>query len=366
MSYSETVKNELARVAPDNPCCKLSELAGLVRAAGTIRIAAGGQVSLVVRVGQAPVARRAFLLMKEVAAGPVRMSVFRGLRLQRHNTFQVESPLDAVEERAGETPGGALAVGAGTDGAHGRHALETLGLMDGRGQFSDVLPPGMAKHACCRRAYLRGLFLGSGWVTDPGHEYHLEFVVATERLARAVAGLISRSVPGARSRGEPGAGSGTGGRAGAGAGVGMRQRGGTFSVYLKDADLINNFLKALGASAGSLAMEQVRVLKDVRNDVNRRVNAETANLDKTVRASVEQINDIKLIQKTVGLQHLPLPLQEVARLRLAFPQASLTEIGSRLKPRASKSAVNHRIRRLRQLARALERGETDGQLPTGG
>lgn len=341
MSYSETVKNELARVAPANSCCSLSELAGLVRAAGTIRIAAGDQVSLVIRVGQAPVARRAFLLMKEIAAGPVRMSVFRGLRLQRNNTFQVEAPLDAS--------GGVGGVGrAGV--THGRDTLMVLGLMDGRGQFSDSLPPSAVKHACCRRAYLRGLFLGSGWVTDPGHEYHLEFVVATERLAHAVARLLSRAVPGVKGRG----------------GVGVRQRSGTFSVYLKDADLINNFLKAVGASAGSLAMEQVRVLKDVRNDVNRRVNAETANLNKTVRASMEQISDIRLIQKTVGLQYLPGLLQEVARLRLAFPQASLTEIGSRLKPRLSKSAVNHRMRRLRQLARALERGETNGEVPIGG
>lgn len=333
MSFSETVKNELARVAPANPCCSTSELAGLVRAAGTIRIAAGGRVSLVVRVGQAQIARRAFLLLKEIAAGPVRMSVFRRLRLQRNNLFQVEAPLDGV--------------GAGDTGETGEpNALTMLGLMDARGQFADALPAGVAKHACCRRAYLRGLFLGSGSVTDPGHDYHLEFVVATDKMARAVAALVARTVPGVSSHA-----------------VGVRQRGSTFSVYVKDADLINNFLKSVGASAGSLAMEQVRVLKDVRNDVNRRVNAETANLDKTVKASMEQISCIRLIQSSMGLDHLPEHLQEVARLRLSMPQASLTEIGLRSKPHLSKSAVNYRMKRLKQLARALERGESNGEVP---
>jgi DNA-binding protein WhiA len=321
-SYSESVRNELARVTPARPCCELAELAGLARAAGVIRISAGGLVSLVVRTSQPQVARRTFLLMKGIASGPVRMSVLRDRRLGRGNTFSVEAPLGA----------GGVALPP---------VLARLGLVDRRGSLTDGLPRGRLTRACCRKACLRGLFLGAGSVTDPEHGYHLEILATSSALADAVRDLMARTVPGMT----------------VGGGAGVHERQHFFAVYVKDAGLINNLLRTLGAGTGSFVIERALAMKDLRNEVNRRVNAETANLGKTIRAAVEQAEDIKRIDRVYGLHRLPDGLRGVARARLAAPEASLVEIGARLRPRLSKSAVNHRMRRLRQLAAALKKGE---------
>ena len=181
---------------------------------------------------------------------------------------------------------------------------------------------------CCKRAFLRGIFLGNGTMTDPNEIYNLEMVFRHPWLANEVVRLLLQfEIPGK-----------------------MTERKGRYVVYLRDGDDISDFLKVLGASQSLLAMEDIRVVKEVRNRVNRRVNCETANIHKTAATSVRQIEDIRVIEEREGLESLPDSLREIALARLQYPEATLSELGELLDPPVGKSGVNHRLRRLHEIA----------------
>jgi DNA-binding protein WhiA len=181
---------------------------------------------------------------------------------------------------------------------------------------------------CCKRAFLRGIFLRDGTMTDPNEIYNLEMVFRHSWLANEVMRLLVQfEIPGK-----------------------MTERKGRYVVYLRDGDDISDFLKVLGASQSLLQLEDIRVVKEVRNRVNRRVNCETANIHKTAATSARQIEDIRTIEAREGLKSLPLPLQEIAVLRLENPEATLSELGDLLDPPVGKSGVNHRLRRLHEIA----------------
>jgi len=213
-----------------------------------------------------------------------------------------------------------------------------LGTGDGAGW--DVLrrwrPPARPR-ACCRRSYLRGAFLAAGYVVEPRKGYHLEWVLPSADVAsRVVAMLADEGIP-----------------------AGMMTRKGLAVVYVKEADAIAEVLSAIGAHHAMLEFENVRVLKGMRNRVNRLVNAETANVDKMVAAALRQAEAIRALQARGGLERLPAALRAVAEARLAYPYASLKELGERMDPPLSKSAVGHRMRRLMELA-DLVRGRSEG------
>ena len=181
---------------------------------------------------------------------------------------------------------------------------------------------------CCKRAFLRGIFLRNGTMTDPEEIYNLEMVFRHPWLANEVMRLLVQfEIPGK-----------------------MTERKGRYVVYLRDGDDISDFLRVLGANRSLLHMEDIRVVKDVRNRVNRRVNCETANIHKTAASSVRQIEDIRTIEERDGLESLPDPLKEIALVRLEYPEATLSELGGLLDPPVGKSGVNHRLRRLHEIA----------------
>ncbi|MBR3436287.1 MAG: DNA-binding protein WhiA [Lachnospiraceae bacterium] len=186
----------------------------------------------------------------------------------------------------------------------------------------------MYEKTCCKRAFLRGIFLRNGTMTDPNEIYNLEMVFRYSWLANEVMRLLVQfEIPGK-----------------------ITERKGRYVVYLRDGDDISDFLKVLGANASLLQMEDIRVVKDVRNRVNRRVNCETANIHKTAATSVRQIEDIRTIEEREGLDSLPEPLREIALARLEYPEATLSELGDLLDPPVGKSGVNHRLRRLHEIA----------------
>ena len=191
---------------------------------------------------------------------------------------------------------------------------------------------GVPRKKCCRRAYLRGAFLNRGSVTNPEKTYHLEIVTeqtaAAERIFHTMVSLDLEA--------------------------GLIQRQGSWVVYLKEGQLIVNLLNLMGAHSALLSFENVRVMKDMRNRINRLVNCETANVDKTVKAALDQIEDIERIDAELGLENLPGKLQDVARARLANPYASLQELGNSLSPKLSKSGVNYRLRQLKKIAQELD------------
>ncbi len=184
------------------------------------------------------------------------------------------------------------------------------------------------KRSCCVRAYLRGAFLCIGSVNDPQKSYNLEFVCNNEQDASLLRECISKFDIESKTA----------------------QRKNDFIVYIKEAESIVNMLNVLGAHNSLMYLETLRVEKDVRNSINRKVNCETANIAKTVNASAKQTEDIKKISDTVGLDSLPGPLREMALVRLQYPDSPLSELGQYLDPPVGKSGVNHRIRKLSEIA----------------
>ncbi len=193
------------------------------------------------------------------------------------------------------------------------------------------VPPRLVRRDCCAISYLRGAFLGGGFVADPHGDFHFELTAETEGLARDLVSLMARFGIAAR----------------------VTRRRGLFAVYLKGAEPIVTFLALVGAHRALLRTEDVRILKSMRNDVNRLVNAETANLQKSAEAAISQVEDIRYLADTHGLDSLPAALREFAALRVEHPDVSIRELGEYATPPLSKSAVYHRIRRLEQIAAEL-------------
>ena len=174
------------------------------------------------------------------------------------------------------------------------------------------------------KALIRGIFLGSGSVNNPENKYHLEIILSTERNAKIIAELLKK------------------------VNINMKElvRKNGYSLYLKEGEEISKFLALIGANSAVLKFEEIRVIKDMKNNINRKVNCETANLSKTVQAAVKQIEAIKNLQKQGKFENLPENLKEIAILRLENPDASLSELGQMLKEPIGKSGVNHRLKQV--------------------
>ena len=189
----------------------------------------------------------------------------------------------------------------------------------------------LIQNLCCKRAFIRGAFLASGSVSDPEKGYHFEIVCNSLEKANQLCDMI--------------------GSFGIEARVTMRKK--NHIVYIKEGAQIVDMLNIMEAHVALMNFENIRILKEMRNSVNRQVNCETANLNKTVSAAVKQIEDIQYIKATIGFDQLPEGLTEIAELRLEQPQATLKELGQMLTPCVGKSGVNHRLRKLSLIAEEL-------------
>lgn len=311
-SYSTDVKNELARVVGERSCCHLSELASLMRMGGTMLIGGNRNLGITFTTENAAVARKVLNLIKSGFNLKTEVVVSRGRRLKKNNSYIIKVVPSPVV----------------TD------LLSALGIMKGDG-INIGSDAGILRRSCCRRAYLRGAFLGGGSVSRPEGEYHLELVTSNIDFAKTLVRLLKNfKLP-----------------------VGMTGRKKDHIVYLKDGDAITSFLRIIGAHNALLAFENVRVVKDMRNQVNRLVNCETANLQKTVNAAIRQVEAIKYIKATIGLEKLTPTLREAAEVRLNHPEAALQELVEILNNGISKSGMNHRLRKLQQIAEKLKEGK---------
>lgn len=307
MSFSVQAKDELARIE-DRRCCRVAELAALIRLNG--RIGSNGErILLTIGTDRAAVARKIYKCLKEVFGLPARVTVRKRARLRKNNRYAVEvegtSDLEKAFSRLGvSVPGGSEQTGIKSD---------------------------LLSRECCRRSYLRGAFLARGSVSNPQSEYHLEILVDSESEAMNLTRVMRRL----------------------GLEPGITPRKQRWVVYIKDGGRIVDCLNMMGAHAALLEFENARIVKEMRNQVNRLVNCDTANLNKTVRAGVRQEEMIRLLIDRIGLQKIPPNLKEVAELRLQQPDASLRELGEMASPPLSKSCVNHRLRKLEALARRI-------------
>lgn len=187
---------------------------------------------------------------------------------------------------------------------------------------------------CCKRAFIRGAFLASGSMSDPNKAYHFEIVCRTPEQAARLQELM------AEFEAEPK----------------IIERKNHYVVYLKDGSQIVDMLNVMEAYVSLMDLENVRILKEMRNSVNRQVNCETANINKTVSAAVKQIADIELIRDTIGFDSLPAPLKEMALVRLEYSDAPLKDLGQYLNPPVGKSGINHRLRKLAAIAEEIRNG----------
>lgn len=192
----------------------------------------------------------------------------------------------------------------------------------------------LVQQTCCKRTFIRGAFLASGSISDPNKSYHFEIVCKDEHQAEQLKEMINSFDMDAK--------------------IVLRKK--YYVVYLKEGSQIVDLLNVMEAHISLMNLENVRILKEMRNSVNRKVNCETANISKTVNAAVKQVLDIEYIRDTAGLDSLPENLKEMALLRLEYPEAALKELGTYLNPPVGKSGVNHRLRKLSAIAEELREG----------
>ena len=308
MSFNSDVKDELARVAPVCSHCDRALLAALIRVEGTLLISGQGMYRLEVATDAPSVARLSWRLLHEEYKLRTELTTRRSV-LHKTPNYLIDVPAQE----------GLLA------------ALKDMGVLDDDGLQLGVVPSLVAKQ-CCAASYLRGAFLGSGFVSDPRGDFHFEITVESREMADDLVGIMREKGINAR----------------------VMQRRSSFVVYLKSGEAILEFLAFVGAHQAALRMEDARVVKSVRNDVNRQTNAEMANQMKAAAASVDQIFAMRTVLEAYGVEKLPPALREIIKLRVTYPDATLKELGDLANPPLSKSAVNHRIRRIEQMARELE------------
>ena len=191
---------------------------------------------------------------------------------------------------------------------------------------------GMRPFACCKAAYVRGAFLGGGSISDPAKSYHMEFDARTEADAKDLAAVLAElDVP-----------------------VKITCRKGHYIVYIKEYEVIADVLGIIGAGGAAMEIYNISIEKEIRNNVNRQVNCENANMDKVADAYCRHLAAIEKIKAGIGLDKLPDTLREIAEVRLAYPDESLKELGARLEKPIGKSGVNHRLARLLEIADSLK------------
>lgn len=292
MSFSGEVKEELAAYINTARHCQLAELAALIYFGGYLTNT--GLDLKPENIENETVVRKCFTLLKK--------------------TFNIDNVMQEENEKK---------------------VLQALHMYDnGRYTVSSYTPVSalLIKNNCCARSYLRGAFLCAGSMSDPRKSYHLEFVCSSHEQAGQLCGIIQEFQIDAK--------------------IIKRKR--YYIVYLKEGTGIVDLLNVMGAHVSLMKLENLRIMKEMRNSINRRVNCEAANITKTVNAASKQIEDILLIKERYGFENLPYSLRQMAEVRLENPEAALKELGEYLEPPVGKSGVNHRLRKLSEIAEHMK------------
>lgn len=302
MSFTDEVKHEISRIRTE----EIPELAALVRMDGSIQII-NKNLALTIRIYHGDLARKVFSIIKD------RFNLKMEIMVSRHQYFSNQQNIYELF----------LPPQEGL-----RQILYQLGIIDKNSNLVFTVKQEFINNRKLQKAYIRGAFLGGGSVNKPGSEYHLEFRCEHQSFAEDLIMVLKNfDLEGH-----------------------LNIHNKKYIVYFKSFEDITTILNIIGAHQAQLKLENKRVFKDIKNDINRRVNFETANLDKVVQAAMEQIEDIEIIEKNDRLNILSAGLKEIARLRRNNPYTSLKELGEMLDPPLSKSGVNHRLRRIKKIA----------------
>lgn len=311
MSFSSNVKNEISKIKTEEDCCQKAELSALIKMTGTIQITGGNQIGIKLNTENAAIARKIFTLLKTNYSIHTQVMMSKNRQFKRRYSYALLiGPENSSEE-----------------------LLISLGILKERTgiKINQKIPKKIIEKDCCKKAYLRGAFLGGGSISDPEKTYHIEIVTNNKSFAVDIMDLINTYGLNAK----------------------IVKRKNSYVVYMKESENIVDFLNIIGAHNALLNIENIRIFKEMRNNVNRLVNCETANLSKTVNAAMRQINNIQYIKDNMGLRRLPKSLRDMAELRILHQDYSLTELGEVMNPPIGKSGVNHRLRRLDQIAEDL-------------
>lgn len=305
MSFTAEVKDELSRVDDKDFACALAELSAIMRVCGTLTVRGSGHYSVRIATETGSVARTAMRLLHHELDLETSLTVRRSVQRKTRN-YLIEIP-DQV----------GLAEG-----------LESLSIIEpGRGLVRGV-PTSLVGEDGTLEAFVRGAFMAGGFVADPRRDFHLEIAVSGGDFADAICDLLARM--GLRAR--------------------LNHRRGSHAVYIKSYEGVRDLLRRMGGVRSAVAVERVRQLKSVKNDVNRRLNADLANDRRSSRSGADQLHLIGRVAAKEGLETLPHALREFCELRVRNPEMSLAELGELCDPPASKSAMYHRVLRLQKLA----------------
>ncbi|TYS15256.1 DNA-binding protein WhiA [Rossellomorea vietnamensis] len=311
MSFASVTKKELTNLDLKD-CCSKAELSALIRMNGSLSFA---NKSLIVNIQteNAAIARRIYSLIKKNFDTPVELLVRKKMRLKKNNVYIVRLNEDTKE------------------------ILEDLHILGEGFTIIHDISAQLVQKKCCRRSYLRGAFLAGGSVNNPEtSSYHLEIFSLYQEHNEALSELMNSFGLNSKTL--------------------ERKKG--FITYLKEAEKITEFLNVVGAHGALLRFEDVRIVRDMRNSVNRLVNCETANLNKTIGAALRQVENIRYIEQTAGLGILPDKLREIAELRVTYQDVTLKELGEMVSGgNISKSGINHRLRKIDDIAEKLRAGD---------
>lgn len=311
MSFTAEVRDELSRCAPECEYCNLATLAALTRVCGTLSLVGRGRYRLQVATETGAVARTMIGLTHQILKLETEFTVRRSV-LHRVRNYLISLPDQPDLEKA----------------------LVLLGILDRSGSLVTGIPHHVVARDCCRRAYIRGSLIAGGFVADPRGDFHLEISVNGEGFAQALADLIGQT--GVRAR--------------------VNRRRSSFAVYVKSAEDILRLLEEVGATRSVAEIREARAVKSVKNEVNRRVNAELANQGRSAGAAQRQLELIDQVD-ALGLRDgLPEALASFCDLRRAHPDLSLRDLGAVADPALSKSALYHRVLRLERIV-AEARGD---------
>lgn len=309
MSFSSEVKDELSRQIVEARHCQIAEVVAIISLCGRILISAKDTYGIKIHTENIAVARKYFQLIKKIFQVHVEVSVRQNVYLKKGKTYTIS--ISDHEDALRILQAAKLIQDDG-------EILENLSITDNL----------VIQQPCCKRAFIRGAFLATGSISDPEKSYHFEIVCATLEKAEQLKDIICFFHIDAK----------------------IIQRKKYFVVYIKEGAQIVEILNVMEAHVALMNLENIRILKEMRNTVNRKVNCEAANINKTVFAAVKQMEDIKFIKNTIGFEKLAKGLQEIALLRLEHPEATLKELGAMLNPPVGKSGVNHRLRKLSEIA----------------
>ncbi len=318
MSFSKDVKEELSKQINSARHCQIAEVAAIISLCGRVSISIKDEYMIKIHSENLTVARKFQNLL--IAAFNVRPEV-----LVRRKKYERNNVLDETLKK------GNIYIVVVKQSDVAKNILKATRLITEDGDIKEnlsIVDNIVIQNTCCKRAFIRGSFISSGSISDPSKAYHFEIALPTRPKAVQLREMLN--VFGIEAK--------------------IVQRKRYFVVYLKEGSQIVDLLNVMEAHIALMNLENVRILKEMRNSINRQVNCETANINKTVAAASKQVEDILFIKKLIGFGELDEGLEEIATLRLAHPEASLKELGQLLSVPIGKSGVNHRLRKLSIIA----------------